>query len=174
MPHLRRAALWLSLGLLFCAPSLAAATPAAPPPIPGGFYNNGQLMGGMVEIIGYDSITGLPCHPTLGGTCVGTGSSSGGSAPYAYTPVAGGQYGLTVASSTSLTVPTGALFAFVQVVNSCVNWRPSADGAPTTSVGQSLCPGGQLLLSGTYLTTAAFIVQGSPGVAPVLNVGYAK
>lgn len=177
MPKFHRAAAWLSIGSLLLA--CAAPAFAAPSTVTGTFPTFGANDNGTTFVpipsvtMGRDSSSGLPCWVGTTSTC-GTGSSSGGSAPYAYTPVAGGQYGLTVASATSLTVPTGALFAFVQAVNSCVNWRPSSDGAPTTTVGQSLCPGALMLLSGTFLTTAEFIVQGSPGTAPVLNVGYAK
>lgn len=76
MPHLRRAALWLSLGLLFCAPSLAAADNALPGYVTLGDGTTKNIM----PTIRWDrdSITGAGCWVGTTSTC-GTGSSSGGS-----------------------------------------------------------------------------------------------
>lgn len=69
--------------------------------------------------------------------------------------VAGGQYGLTVVSSTSLTVPTGATVAIITVEGQSVRYRDDGT-APTASTGMLLAAGTTLIYTGT-LASLEFI-----------------
>lgn len=96
------------------------------------------------------------------------GGSSATGAPYAFTPVAPSQLGVTVSTATAPTIPSTAKVVYAQTLNSCVNWRDDGT-APTTSAGVTLCPGAVARYTGTSATQVQFIVQGSPSVAPVMN-----
>jgi opacity protein-like surface antigen len=54
--------------------------------------------------------------------------------PYNYTPLSGAQYGLSVASSTALTVPAGTTYAVVCAETATVRYTTSGT-TPTASVG---------------------------------------
>ena len=74
------------------------------------------------------------------------------SSPSATTPVAGAQYGLALASATTLTVPATTRMANVVIEGQSI--RCTTDGAttPTASVGSLYPPGTFLQVWGTALT----------------------
>jgi hypothetical protein len=100
------------------------------------------------------------------------GSQIAQSEPYQFTPLTPGQYGLTVASSTALTIPTGALEANVCVSGNNVNYTYDGTTTPTASVGLPLLTGQCIQFSGaTVLSNLKFI---QTAATATLNVGYTK
>jgi hypothetical protein len=89
----------------------------------------------------YRSADGLNDTPVSAATPLPVSSG-----PWRGAPVAGTQTGLTVASSTALTVPAGAVIAVIQVEGQAVRWRDDGT-APTASTGQLLQPSQQLVYS---------------------------
>ncbi len=79
----------------------------------------------------------------------------------------GFQFITSLATSTPLTVPTGATEALIQVMSQNVRWRD--DGvAPTATVGMQLRAGGDMLYTGK-LTAIRFIEE---ALGASLNVSY--
>lgn len=103
----------------------------------------------------------------------GGGSTPGaGSQPYNYTPLTPGQYGLTIASATALTIPSGALQAVVCASGNNVNYTYDGTTTPTASVGLPLLTNQCVQFSGaTVLANLKFIQQSATAT---LNVGYTK
>lgn len=94
------------------------------------------------------------------------------SEPYQFTPLTPGQYGLTVAASTTLTIPTGALEANVCVSGNNVNYTYDGTTTPTISVGLPLLNGQCIQFSGaTVLSNLKFI---QTAATATLNIGYTK
>lgn len=94
------------------------------------------------------------------------GSISDGVKVEAWGSVVGGQYGLSVASATALTVPAGAIQAIVQADGADVRMR--LDGTnPTTTVGFLIKNGTTQTLSAADATAAKFI-----GTSASVNVIY--
>ena len=94
------------------------------------------------------------------------------SAPYAYTPVSPGQFGVTVASSTGLTIPSGALQAVVSVEGNSVRYTYDGTTTPTATVGHLLTSGQAIqFFSATILTNLRFI---QVAATATLNVSYTK
>lgn len=110
---------------------------------------------------------------------VGPTTPSGGTPPPAttvaqksWTPVSGAQYGLTVASSTALTVPTGATYATVTVEGGTVRYTSDGATTPTATVGMGpFVVGSFLQLNINPLSNLKFIQ--SAGTA-TLDVEYFK
>ncbi len=91
------------------------------------------------------------------------------SAPYAYTALAGGQYGLAIAGSTALTVPGGATYAVVCAEGAAA--RYTTDGsAPTGTVGMPLQQNQFVLLTGANVLAAFRAIQQT--ASATLDVSY--
>ena len=115
--------------LLFAAPAMAA--PLQP-------YNPNSTFG-------YDFV--IPTDPNTGQMCIGS------TCPY--TPLAGSQYGLALTTVTSLTVPSGAVFATITVETGSV--RYSSTGTPTATSGMLLTVGGPYTMAINPLSVVKFI-----------------
>lgn len=102
----------------------------------------------------------------------GGGTPGAGSQPYNYTPLTPGQYGLTVATSTALTIPTGALQSVVCVSGANVNYTYDGTTTPTASVGMPLLTGQCIAFSGPLILAALRFIQQS--ATATLNVSYTK
>ncbi|HXZ17136.1 MAG TPA: hypothetical protein VEH77_14405 [Roseiarcus sp.] len=90
------------------------------------------------------------------------------SIPYDYWPLAPGQHNLTVASSTALTLPTGARFARLCASTATVRYTTDGIKTPTASLGQPLFAGACVELAGArVLNNLRFISSGA-----VLDVEY--
>lgn len=88
-------------------------------------------------------------------------------APLGYQQITAG----TLASATSLTVPSGATIAIAQVETANVRWRDDGT-APTATVGMILTPSTQIVFSGAVeLAAAQFILQAG---SPILDISYYK
>ena len=86
-----------------------------------------------------------------------------------YTPVTGSQYGLSVTTLTTLTVPTGAAVATVIVEGSSV--RYSTTGTPTATSGMLLAAGGPYTFN-VPLSSLTFIA--TSGSSTTIDVEYFK
>lgn len=90
----------------------------------------------------------------------------------AWTPVAGAQYGLTVATAVALTVPAGATLAQITVEGGTVRYTSDGATTPTASVGMGpFVVGSYLQLNISPLSNVKFIQ--SSGTA-TLDVEYFK
>ena len=88
--------------------------------------------------------------------------------PYSYTPCSGTQYGLSVASAASLTVPADAEFATVVAAGAA---RYTLDGTtPTASVGIPLSAGVPVEFRGRAMLKALKIF----GTTTTVDVAYFK
>lgn len=68
--------------------------------------------------------------------------------PYQYTPLSPGQHGLSLGTATSLTVPSGALYATVCASTATVYYTTDGTTTPSNGVGQPLASGVCVALSG--------------------------
>lgn len=81
-------------------------------------------------------------------------------------PVAGTQRGLAIASSTALTVPTGATVGLIQAQGTnttarvCLFWQDDGT-APTATAGQSLGANGSIWVSSNSLSAIRLIASAS-------------
>lgn len=111
--------------------------------------------------------------PTAFGICGTSGfpfTTSGGggsSAPYNFTPL--GYQQITVSALSTLTIPTGAIFAYLTVETSPIRYRDDGT-APTSTVGYPVAVGTQLYYAGT-LSAVQLIAQSG---TPVVDVLYYK
>lgn len=110
---------------------------------------------------------------TLGGalrTTVisGGGGAGSGTSPYIFTPLGFQQLTATGTAST-LTVPNGAIFAFITVEGANIRYRDDGT-APTATIGYLVAAGQQLTYSGTLATLQLISQSGSP----VVDVLYYK
>ncbi len=76
--------------------------------------------------------------------------------PGTLSPVAGGQFSLTVSSAAGLTVPGGANVALIQALTQNVRWRDDGTN-PTNSVGIQLLAGDEMFYTGNL--TAIKIIE---------------
>ncbi len=97
-----------------------------------------------------------------------------------WTPVAGAQRGVAIATSTALTVPAGATIAVVQAQGTgatsggqCAFWQDDGT-APTATAGQILVPNQTLTLSGVSLTAFRVIAASGAGAACTISASYYK
>jgi len=95
-------------------------------------------------------------------------------------PVVGTQRGLSIATSTALTIPTGATIAMVQaqgtgatVGGQCAFFQDDGT-APTATAGQILVPNQTIVLSGTSLTAFRVIAASGVGASCTLTASYYK
>ena len=117
--------------------------------------------------VGVGVSTPFPVQIESGGNNPGAGSQ-----PYNYTPLTPGQYGLSITSSTPLTIPTGALQAVVCAAGNNVNYTYDGTTTPTALVGLPLLTGQCIQFSGaTVLANLKFI---QTAATATLNVGYTK
>jgi hypothetical protein len=94
----------------------------------------------------------------------GTPIIGGGAMPLGYQQISA----VTLATATSLTIPTGAVVAITQVDTAGVRWRDDGT-APTSAIGMQMLTGATVAFGGGSMTAVQFItVSGSP----VLNVSY--
>jgi len=89
------------------------------------------------------------------------------SRPHSFISAGAGQYGLTVASATALTVPLGAQIAEICVETAGVRYRDDGT-APTASIGIPVSAGTCFQYSGP-LTAIQFIAQSG---SPTVDVAY--
>lgn len=108
-----------------------------------------------------DAVNVTPHYDKSGGSNAGT---IAGVAPiYLYNSVGTPQFGLSVATATSLTVPTGATIAQICVETAGVRYRDDGT-APTASSGMPVPPGTCFQYAGP-LSSIQFIAQsGSPTI----------
>ena len=90
------------------------------------------------------------------------------SIPYDYWPLGPGQHNLTVASSTALTIPTGARYARLCASTDTVRYTTDGLTTPTASLGQPLFAGSCLELSGVKVLNNLRVVS----TGAVLDVEY--
>ena len=83
-------------------------------------------------------------------------------------PVAGAQMGLSVATLATLTVPSGATTALIQVEGANVRWRDDGT-SPTASVGFLMYAGGAPQVFAGNLSAVSFIATTG---SPTINVLY--
>jgi hypothetical protein len=95
----------------------------------------------------------------------GTSIIGGGATPLGYQQISAA----TLAAATSLTVPTGATVAVVQVDTAAVYWRDDGS-APTGSSGIRIAAGITQAFGPDSLIDIQFIK--ATGGLPVLNVSY--
>ena len=95
-------------------------------------------------------------------------------------PVAGTQRGVAIATSTALTIPTGATVAMVQaqgtgatVGGQCAFYQDDGT-APTATAGQILVPNQTIVLSGVSMTAFRVIAASGAGAACTLTASYYK
>ncbi|RBP15854.1 hypothetical protein DFR50_107124 [Roseiarcus fermentans] len=86
--------------------------------------------------------------------------------PYAYTPLAPGQYNLTPATVTALTIPRGARFATICASSAGAMYTTDGVTTPTSAIGQPLPAGSCVSLSGGAVL-ANFRVVSPSGVLDV-------
>lgn len=97
------------------------------------------------------------------------GAIPSNSVPYIYTAL-GFQQITSLATSTALTVPTGAKFAQVNVAGTGgVSWRDDGT-APTASIGMQVATSTTFNYTGS-LSAIRFILS---SLSPVLNISYYK
>lgn len=118
------------------------------------------LLLGLAFVAPADADTGFSILIPNPAMCIGTGIDCHA------TPV-GFQQIAVPASSTALTVPTGATFAIIQDVTAAVSWRDDGT-APTAAIGMQLAINTSMVYAGD-LTKIRFI-QTAAGA--VLNVSY--
>jgi hypothetical protein len=112
----------------------------------------------------------------LSGTATFSGSLPSGTnnigvvnqAPYT-TQTALGYQQITNPSSSSLTIPTGATYAYIQAEGNTIRWRDDGT-APTTTVGMPIAAGQAPLLFAGNLSTAKFTATTTAN----LNISYYK
>ena len=90
------------------------------------------------------------------------------SIPYDYWPLAPGQHNLTVASSTALTVPSGARYARLCASTGTVRYTTDGVTTPTASIGEPLFAGSCVELSGVRVLSNLRFISASA----VLDVEY--
>lgn len=99
----------------------------------------------------------------------GTPIIGGGATPLGYQQISAA----TLATATKLTVPTGAVVAYVSVDTAAVRWRDDGT-APTTAIGMQIIGTATLspvvAFAGASMTAVQFILVGAG--APLLNVSY--
>lgn len=92
--------------------------------------------------------------------------------PYAYTPLSGSQYGLTIDTAKTLTVPSGATYAALDLEGAAARFTMDGLTTPTTSSGRNLASGSAVGLIGpTALANFKIIGVVSGGK---INVEYFK
>lgn len=118
------------------------------------------------------SSTGFPIFQPASSTnpCPMTGTVTSSAKPF--TPVAGAQYGLTVATATALTVPATATFATVTVEGAPVRYTSDGATTPTSTVGMGPFPIGYALsFNLTALSNLKFI---QTSASATIDVEYFK
>lgn len=116
--------------------------------------------------------TAVQAFVPLGG-CVGTtcgGGGAGSSSPYAFTPLSPDQHNLAITSATTLTIPTGALFAEICAKTASVNYTWDGATTPTSSIGFTLAVGACVWLQGSTMLSNFKAISATG----TLDVGYAK
>lgn len=112
---------------------------------------------------------------TSGQVCTVTAGGGGGGVPVtpaAITPVAGTQRGLSIASSTALTVPGGATLAVIQAQGSnnssgiCLYWQDDGT-APTNSAGQGMSAVQTLVYKGSLSAIRLIAASGATCTATI-------
>lgn len=93
-------------------------------------------------------------------------------AQYPFTPLPPRQSNVSIASATSLTAPSGATYAVVQVKVANALYTMDGSTSPTTSIGFPLSVGASLAVSGAA-AIAAFKIIGSTSGA-TMDVEYFK
>jgi hypothetical protein len=113
------------------------------------------------------------------GTTALTGNGSGGSAtpgagaqPYNYTPLTPDQHNLSIATSTPLTIPSGALQAVICAAGANVNYTYDGTTTPTATVGLPLLQNQCVQLSGSVVLSNFRAIQ--QAATATLNVGYTR
>lgn len=96
----------------------------------------------------------------------------GGVGPYSYTPLTPMQSGLTVATATSLTVPSGATYAVVCARGQNVNYTTDGITTPTISVGMQLLQNQCVNIVGATVIANFKAIQQS--ATATLDVSYFK
>ncbi len=143
----------------------------------------GQAGGGAPTAYVYCYSGTVPTSPTSWEPCSATnplpitvesgGSTPGaGSQPYNYTPLTPMQAGLTVVSSTPLTVPATSLQALVCVSGNNVKYTTDGTTTPTASVGMPLQNGQCIFLSGAAVLSNFRAIQ--IAATATLDVSYFK
>lgn len=145
---------------------MVAAAPAAAQdhnfPTPGG-----AIVDGKVEMCLNSSGHAAPCSAA--------GALPSAVSPYSFTPLTPMQSGLTIASSTALTVPTGATYAVVCAYGQAVNYTTDGTTTPTTTssgAGMQLAVGSCVPLSGATVISNFRAIQQS--ATATLSVSYFK
>ena len=103
-------------------------------------------------------------HADIGGTIIPAVAPL-----YLYKSAGAAQMGLSVASATGLTTPSGATIAQICVENANVRYRDDGT-APTASSGMPVAAGACFAYSGP-LSVVQFIAQSG---SPILDVSYYK
>jgi hypothetical protein len=88
-------------------------------------------------------------------------------APYVFTPKAPGQHNVVITSSTALTIPSGAIFAWVQVSGGTAKYTTDGVTTPTTSVGMTLLQNSPPMLLSGATVLANFRIISSIGTLDV-------
>lgn len=117
--------------------------------------------------------------PTLGVLTVDTtgklcdsGGSGTAAAPYSFTALTPGQYGLAVTAATGLTPPSGATYAVACASGANIDYTLDGTTTPTASVGSQLTQGSCVALQGTSIIAAFKAIQQT--ATAMLNVSYFK
>jgi hypothetical protein len=92
--------------------------------------------------------------------------------PYAYTPLSPSQNGLTVASATALTIPTGATYAVVCIEGAAIRYTWDGTTTPTASVGSPIAAGSCAPFSGAAILANLKFIQVT--ATATIDVEYAK
>lgn len=119
----------------------------------------------------YLSPTSVNCIPVSPTTPLPTGSGAGGVAG-SFTPLTPMQTGVTVASSTVLTVPSGATYAVVCARGQNINYTTDGTSTPTASVGMQLLQNQCVSLAGATVISNFRAIQQT--ATATLDVSYFK
>jgi hypothetical protein len=123
----------------------------------------GQNAQRVIPLVGGSSVSSSNPLPVTGGT----------GSPYQFQSAGAGQYGVSITSVTTLTVPAGSLIAEICVQTAAANYTTTGT-TPTTSTGTGGIPvasGGCFQLAGASVLTA-FKIIGASGA--VMSVEYFK
>ena len=92
------------------------------------------------------------------------------SAPYQYTPVGAGQHNLVLTTVQSLSIPSGALYAWVTISGAVARYTSDGTTTPTGSIGMPIAVGVPTRFEGpAYLAGLKFI-----GAGATLDIEYFK
>jgi hypothetical protein len=135
------------------------------------FLNSGTGLG--VNINGQALVAvGTSALPTGAATSANQTNGSQLVQPWSYTPLTPGQHNLGVTTSTSLTIPTGALFAMMTVSGNSIRYTTDGTTTPTSTIGMPMQVNQSIMFSGATVLSNLRIIQ--QAATATIDVEYFK